>query len=126
MAQGWPQFPSRCSYPPALVHLRPAPKMARRGSLIALSALLLAAWIAGPAFLPPASRSPAPPRWAAVSGEVPLVSVFGAAVPLALAEPAFAKEGDGSISGTEWAGYVTIALVIFVFVNAAKAQSEGK
>mmetsp|Transcript_58855 Transcript_58855/g.117754 ORF Transcript_58855/g.117754 Transcript_58855/m.117754 type:complete len:103 (-) Transcript_58855:141-449(-) len=99
---------------------------ARRSSLAVIAALALALCVAGPAFLPSATGGAAAPRAAVSSAAAPMGVALGAAAPFALVEPAFAVEGDGTISGFEWAGYVTLALVVFVFYSAQKGNNEGK
>eukprot|EP00411_Alexandrium_monilatum_P021184 CAMPEP_0175210890 /NCGR_PEP_ID=MMETSP0093-20121207/14876_1 /TAXON_ID=311494 /ORGANISM="Alexandrium monilatum, Strain CCMP3105" /LENGTH=117 /DNA_ID=CAMNT_0016504129 /DNA_START=67 /DNA_END=421 /DNA_ORIENTATION=- len=93
----------------------------RRSPLAMIALFALALLALSPAFVPSAPRALAPSQAAAAS-----VAVVGAAAPFALIEPAMAKEGDGTISGTEWAGYITLALVIFVFYSAQSAANKGK
>mmetsp|Transcript_60268 Transcript_60268/g.120753 ORF Transcript_60268/g.120753 Transcript_60268/m.120753 type:complete len:98 (-) Transcript_60268:13-306(-) len=93
----------------------------RRSPLAVILACALALCVAGPAFLPSASRAAAPPR-----AEVSAGMAAGAIAPFTLMESASAVEGDGTISGFEWAGYTTLFLVIFVFYNAQKSNNDGK
>eukprot|EP00413_Alexandrium_margalefii_P034359 CAMPEP_0204554352 /NCGR_PEP_ID=MMETSP0661-20131031/28032_1 /ASSEMBLY_ACC=CAM_ASM_000606 /TAXON_ID=109239 /ORGANISM="Alexandrium margalefi, Strain AMGDE01CS-322" /LENGTH=118 /DNA_ID=CAMNT_0051561415 /DNA_START=35 /DNA_END=388 /DNA_ORIENTATION=- len=110
--------PAPASSQPRLLARPSTMAAARRGFLAGIFACLLVLWVAAPAFLPSAtSVAPAPRALAAASAAAPLV---------AMAQPALAAEGDGTISGTEWAGYVTLALVLFVFVNAQQAANQGK
>uniref|UniRef100_A0A7S1S6E1 Uncharacterized protein n=1 Tax=Alexandrium catenella TaxID=2925 RepID=A0A7S1S6E1_ALECA len=98
----------------------------RRSSLVLILSLAFTLWVAGPAFLSSPSQSTAPPRAVAGSGAAPVAEMAGAVAPFALIQPAMAAEGDGSISGFEWAGYISLALVLFVFYNAQKASNSGK
>eukprot|EP00411_Alexandrium_monilatum_P115583 CAMPEP_0175662222 /NCGR_PEP_ID=MMETSP0097-20121207/15359_1 /TAXON_ID=311494 /ORGANISM="Alexandrium monilatum, Strain CCMP3105" /LENGTH=127 /DNA_ID=CAMNT_0016968411 /DNA_START=68 /DNA_END=449 /DNA_ORIENTATION=+ len=94
---------------------------ARRSSLAVIALFALALLAISPAFVPSAPKALAPSQAVAAS-----TAVLGAAAPFALVEPVMAKEGDGTISGTEWAGYITLALVIFVFYAAQSAANKGK
>mmetsp|Transcript_58137 Transcript_58137/g.155641 ORF Transcript_58137/g.155641 Transcript_58137/m.155641 type:complete len:102 (-) Transcript_58137:65-370(-) len=98
----------------------------RRSSLALILSLAFMLWVAGPAFLSVASKPTAPPRTVAGSSAAPFAEMAGAVAPFALMQPAIAADGDGSISGFEWAGYISLFLVIFVFYNAQKATNEGK
>mmetsp|Transcript_15948 Transcript_15948/g.35971 ORF Transcript_15948/g.35971 Transcript_15948/m.35971 type:complete len:96 (-) Transcript_15948:113-400(-) len=91
----------------------------RRSPLASILALFATALVFGAAFVP----SGGAPR-AAPSTSVSMA--VGAAAPLVIAQPALAVEGDGAITGFEWAGYVSIALVLFVFYNAQKGSNDGK
>eukprot|EP00413_Alexandrium_margalefii_P043176 CAMPEP_0204595506 /NCGR_PEP_ID=MMETSP0661-20131031/52713_1 /ASSEMBLY_ACC=CAM_ASM_000606 /TAXON_ID=109239 /ORGANISM="Alexandrium margalefi, Strain AMGDE01CS-322" /LENGTH=102 /DNA_ID=CAMNT_0051606037 /DNA_START=80 /DNA_END=388 /DNA_ORIENTATION=+ len=99
---------------------------ARRGVLAVAIVCLLVLWVAAPAFLPSATRAALAPRKSAAPASLQALAAAGAVAPLAAAQPALAVDGDGTISGTEWAGYITIALVLFVFVNAQLAANQGK